>query len=315
MDIQEYRRQVEEELEREAASASLESVGSDADPVSTAADPSASGERRIRAIRELAGSARENRAEIEILLRLLRSDSEPPAVRLAALGALGQLQFTSPLFNEMRPEFIDTLRSAVDASDEEVRTRVLETLAQHKDEYAQRRLLAGLRGEEPPLVPEQKAIQFLGYDIHAEHYPLLREIVERSDSPGVRREAVRLLSSDPTAVEILGRVFQDRTEHHEVRRAAAGALATLAPQDLEGRAKEVALDPGEAPALRATSLTALEHFGNPAALEADQEFLERLDAGAARTAITEESMDLGSGPAATELDQAISRFKGRFGRK
>lgn len=316
MDIHDYRRQVEEWLEREEATGALESISGDEDPAATAADASASEALRVAAVRALAQSARENAEQIELLLRLVSSDAEPASVRLAALGVLGQLRFTSPLLDEMRPQFIDSLRGAIDAPELEVRLRTLETLAQQKDEYAQRRLLAGLRGEEPELVSQEKAIQFLGYDIHAEHYPILRQIVERSDSPGVKREAVRLLSADPTAVDLLVRVFQDKNEHQEVRRASASALATLAPQEFEGRAKDVALDTGDAAGVRATSITALEHFGNPTALAEDETFLEGLSAlEAGGDAAGDAAESVGGGADEESLAKAISSFKGRFRRE
>jgi uncharacterized protein (UPF0147 family) len=310
MDIQEYRRQIEAALEREAALEGVEAMDAGGDPAEILRDAAASEAQRVAAVQPVADAARENAALIELLLGVLQDASVPAAVRRAVLASLRQLRFNSMLLNRMRAQFIEALRAVVDDPDQELREEVLETLAQEKDEYAQRRLLAGLRGEEPPLVSQEKAIQLLGYDIHAEHYPILRQVVESGETPAARREAVRLLSADPTAVDLLVRVFQDKNEHQEVRRASASALATLAPQEFEGRAKDVALDSGDSASVRATSITGLEHFGNPTALAEDESFLEGLN--------TLEAGGVGAESAGGDdesLEKAISSFKGRFRRE
>jgi hypothetical protein len=110
------------------------------------------------------------------------------------------------------------------------------------------------------LVPEAKAIQFLGYDIHADHFPLLRRIVERRSRGAARREAIRLLAADPKARPLLIRILGDKEEKTDVRRASAVALQSLAPSAFEELARKIALDDNEDEQLRATSISSLTTF-------------------------------------------------------
>src|SRR5437588_393232 len=64
-----------------------------------------------------------------------------------------------------RPDYLEALRTVVDDPDPEVRRRAIGVLARQKDEYAQRRLIEGLRDPSKALIPPAKAIQYLGYDV------------------------------------------------------------------------------------------------------------------------------------------------------
>src|ERR1051326_2260945 len=81
------------------------------------------------------------------LLQVLADKTESASARLAALHALQQLSFNVPLFAEIRPAFLEILRTVIDDPDALLREQAVEALAQEKDEYVQRRLLAGLSGD------------------------------------------------------------------------------------------------------------------------------------------------------------------------
>ncbi len=306
MNIQDYRREVEERIEREVAeeeeSAALASAGPDDE---------------VQEVRQLAKTAREDEAGIQRLFEILKDAGSPTDARLAALAALRLFRFNSELLNQKRADFIDALRTAVENSDGKLRDEVLETLAQEKDEYAQRRLIEGLTGKSEPLVPPARAIQLLGYDIHAEHFPLLREIVQKSDDPATRREAVRLLSADPSSTQLLMDLFQNKEEQTEVRRASANALVNLAPREFEQSAKGVALDESDTDNIRAASLTALAHFGNPTDIAEDTGFVDKVEQietappDAALAGAAPEGMEVEEG----ELEKALRTFKTRHHRK
>jgi HEAT repeat protein len=212
----------------------------------------------------------------EQLLRTVRDTTRPAEERIAALEMLQQLSFSAAAFAELRPAFIETLRAIVDDPDERLRAMVLESLAQEKDEYAQRRLLAGLAGEENRLVTDERAIQFLGYDIHGEHFPLMRRLALDAPDPGTRREAVKVLSSDTESADLLLDIYGNKSEVDEVRRASASALLSVDPVRFEERAKETVVDDDDAESVRAASLTALTYYGNPSVLANDKEFVERV---------------------------------------
>jgi hypothetical protein len=246
MTSNEYREQIRREIEKELGGrdASLRAV--------PAASPSE--------------SARE-------WLRTLGDQAQPAASRRAALEALQQLSFKANAFAAIRAEYIDALRSVIDDPDRQLREIALETLAQEKDEYAQRRLLAGLNREEAPLVEDSKAIQFLGYDIHADHFPTMRRLAENAPDVDTRREAVKVLAADTDSANLLYGIFDNRSEDDSVRRASASALLSVDPARFEERAKQVVLDASDAESVRAAALTALTYFANPTALADDPQFM------------------------------------------
>jgi hypothetical protein len=119
-------------------------------------------------------------------------------------------------FPGKRPDYLATLRSIIEDPDAQLRRRAIGILAREKDEYVQRRLIEGLEQRSRALVPAAKAIQFLGYDVHAEYFPLLRRIIEQPPSRAAKREAVRLLSADPAATDLLVTLLNDKQQDPEV---------------------------------------------------------------------------------------------------
>jgi HEAT repeat protein len=214
---------------------------------------------------------------IDMVIGLLGDSAEPSEVRLVALRVLQQGSFRAAIFNPKLPEYLDALRTIIDDSDVSLRQQALEILAQRKDEYAQRRLLEGLRDPSEALVPPEKAIQLLGYDIHAEHYPILREMVQNPPSLEAKQEAVRLLAADPNSKDLLMERLQDKDEARDVRIASAAALQSLAPAEFEEQARHIVLDEDEYDDLRATAISALAHFADQEALSQDAELTRRIE--------------------------------------
>src|SRR5215216_2396813 len=214
---------------------------------------------------------------IDMMIGLLRDSTEPVVMRLAALRVLQQSSFRAAIFNPKRPEYLAALRAVIDDQDSSLREQALEILAQEKDEYAQRRLLEGLEDPSEALLPPGKAVQLLGYDIHAEHYPILRDMVQNPPSPEAKQEAVRLLASDPTSKDLLADILKDKDERREVRNASASALQSLAPIEFEEQAKQIVLDDNEYDDLRATAMNALTLFADQEALSQDTELTRRVE--------------------------------------
>lgn len=301
MDISEYRKQYAEELEQaeeerkgyRASSAKSRRTAegrtalqrvvalSEQDEVAEAfgiiEDKSEDAEHRASVLYSISIALITNDDLITKVLRLLKDNAEAAPVRRAALRVLKQLSFSSAIFKQRRPEYLDALREAIDTEDASLRELALETLAQEKDEYVQRRLLEGLKDPSQALVPPEKAIQLLGYDIHAEHYPILKEIVEKPPSAGARQEAIRLLAADPSATELLAGILRDKGESRKVRSISATALQSLAPAEFEEHARQIVLDENEDDVLRATSLSALTHFGDQEALSQDTELTKHAE--------------------------------------
>jgi hypothetical protein len=163
------------------------------------------------------------------------------------------------------------LREIINVEDMTLRRQVLEVLAQERDVYAQRRLLEGLQDPSKALVAPETAIQLLGYDVHAEYFPILREIVRKSRSSAAKLEAVRLLAADPASRELLTDILNDKKQSKAIRRASAIALQALAPEAFEEQARRIVLDDDESDDLRAASISALAHFKGKESLSQDSE--------------------------------------------
>lgn len=319
MDVSEYRKEYAQKLERaaqerkERRAAALQSRGGEEDERAGGSGEEPTEEDEIRSTVSVIQDREEDpgvRAAtlqsagihvskshdlIDMAIGVLRDKSEPVEVRLSALRVLQQSSFRAAIFNPKRPEYMAALREVVDDPNQELREQALELLAQEKDEYAQRRLLEGLRDPSKALVPVEKAIQLLGYDVHAEQYPILREIVRNSPSPEAKREAVRLLASDPGSKDLLVGLLRDKSERADMRNASAIALQSLAPQDFEREAKRIALDESEDPELRATCISAISRFSDQEALSQDPEFSRGIE-------------ELGDQSHPADLAHAIQRY-------
>jgi hypothetical protein len=239
-------------------------------------DPEAEPRLLTEALAVIAVKVEDRPELVDLLLELLADQRVPTDLREEVLDVLQQISFRIVLFPAKRPNYLATLRSIVDDPDARLRRRVIGILAREKDEYVQRRLLEGLEHRSRALVPPSKAIQFLGYDLHAEQFPLLRRIVQRPPSRAAKREAVRLLAADPAASDLLAALLDDPHEHPDIRRAAAVALQALAPDQFLERARRIVLAGEEDDELRALSVSALTLFANPAELGDDTELGQRI---------------------------------------
>jgi hypothetical protein len=214
---------------------------------------------------------------IDMVIGLLRDSAGPEVLRLAALRVLQQLSFSGSAYYQKRADIYDALRAVIDDQDTSLRQEALGILAQNHDEYTQRRLREGLEDSRQALVSPEKAIQLLGFDIHAEHYPILRGMVENPPSPEAKEEAVRLLANDPASKELLTALLKNKHERQGVRNASAAALQSLAPAEFEEQAKEILYDTEEYNELRATAINALTLFADQEALDQDPELIGRIE--------------------------------------
>jgi HEAT repeat protein len=266
--------------ERQAALQSAAAMtDSDAvpDAVSIIQDKGEDAELRAATIQSMGIEISNSHELIDMAIGLLKDKSEPAIVRQAALRILKQSSFRVAIFNPKRPEYLAALREIIDDEDTTLREQALEVLAQEKDEYAQRRLLEGLEDPSKALVPPAKAIQLLGYDVHTEYYPILRDIVKKPPSAKAKQEAVRLLAGDPGSKAMLADILNDKSETSKVRNISAIALQSLAPDEFQEQAKRIVLDDDEDDNLRATSINALTHFADPNTLSQDADLTKHVE--------------------------------------
>jgi hypothetical protein len=251
---------------------------------STATNAKGNVEQRVAAMAHVPLALSQSDQNPQTVLNVLRNTNEPMPVRLAALQSLVAASFSAEGFDSWRGDYIATLRAVAEDTDMELRQRVLGLLAREKDGFAQKKLLEGLEHPEKALVPPEKALQLLGYDIHAEAYSIARDIVDKPPNVDAKREALRLLAADTASAPLFEKLLRDKNELREIRQIAASALQALNPAKLQEHARAMLLDKSEYDDIQATSLTALTQFGDDAAIAEDKALLKsvgRLSAGKA----------------------------------
>jgi hypothetical protein len=207
-------------------------------------------------------------------LKVLCDTSKRIEVRMAALQSLGAAAFSVANFESVHAEYIAALRQVSTDSHERLRRRALGILMRNKDGFAQKKLLDGLKDPAKALLPPEKALQLLGNDVHAEAYSAARAIVKKPPSQEAKREALRLLAADAKSAPLFEKVLRDKKEMRENRQIAASALNSLNPEKLQQQALKILKDKSDYADIKATSLTALEQFGDDAALGKDKALMQ-----------------------------------------
>jgi len=243
----------------------------------------------------------ESDKSLQAMLKVLGNKDEPVDVRLAALQSLGAAAFSVIAFESYRGDYIVTLRKIANDPNSELRQRVLGILMREKDGFAQKKLLEGLKNPDKALVPPEKALQLLSYDIHAEAYPTARAIVKKPPNDDAKREALRLLAADAKAAPLFEKLLRDKNELREIRQISASALHALEPEKLQQLAREILLDKADYDDIKATSLTALAQFGDDEAVGKDQILLKSVDR-------------LSAGKAPPKYKQSARQFLRKYGR-
>ena len=268
--------------------------------MAVATSPKRTVKERVAAIAETPLAICESDKDLQAMLDVLRDKNEPLAVRLAALQSLQSASFSVIAFESCRADYIATLREVADDPDPELRQRVLGILAREKDPYAQKRLIEGLEKPDKALVPPEKALQLLSYDVHAEAYAVARDIISNPPNDDARREALRLLAADATAAPVFEKLLQDKNELAEIRQISASALQALRPAKLQAYAREILLDASDYDEIKATSLTALTQFGDEEAVTKDIDLRNQVEKMAA--------------DAAPKVKQSAKRFVDKYSR-
>lgn len=257
-------------------------------------------DERVTALAEARLATTDKEENLQAVLKILRNQEEPMQVRFAALQAIQAASFASPAFESMRGDYIAALREVAQDPDPELRQRALGLLAREKDGFAQKKLLEGLQNPDKALVPPEKALQLLSYDVHADAYPIAREIVSKPPNTTAKREALRLLAADATSASMFEKLLLDKDESPEIRQISASALHALKPEKLQAHAREILLDTSEQEEIQATSLTALTQFGDDEAMAKDEALLKRVDRL--------------SGEAPKKVKEGARQFLSRYGR-
>jgi hypothetical protein len=150
-------------------------------------------------------------------------------------------------------------------------------LAREKDGFAQKKLLEGLNNPEKALLPPEKALQLLSYDVHSDAYPTAREIVKKPPNAAAKREALKLLGADASAAPMFEKILRDKDEDPEIRQISAAALQGMQPEKLQAHAREILMDASENDEVQATSLTALTNFGDTTTVTEDAALMKSVE--------------------------------------
>ncbi|HXD32755.1 MAG TPA: hypothetical protein VN643_16650 [Pyrinomonadaceae bacterium] len=232
---------------------------------------------RVAALAAAPLAATESDQNLQKVLGVLQNQDEPVEVRLAAMDSLAAAAFSVVAFESSRPDYIAALRKVSTDPNPEIRQRALSTLAGEKDGFAQKKLLEGLKNPDKALVPPEKALQLLSYDVHAEAYEVARKIVKDPPNEAAKQEGLRLLAGDAKSASMFEKLLRDKDELREVRQLSASALQALKPDKLQEHAREMLLDKSEFEDIQATSLTALKQFGDDENVSKDKALLASVD--------------------------------------
>jgi hypothetical protein len=245
--------------------------------LSIAANKQKTVQERVAALAQAPLTVGQGGDNLQAVLRVLGDVSEPAEIRMAALQSLQAASFSVAAFESISGDYRATLRKVAQDANPELRQRALGALARQKDGFAQKKLLEGLQNPEKALVPPEKALQLLSYDVHAGAYKAARAIIENPPNPTAKREALRLLAADTTAAPLFEKTLLDKNELRENRQISASALHALDPDKRQALARNIVLDSADYDDIKATSLTALTHFGDNSTLTADQNLRQSVD--------------------------------------
>lgn len=229
---------------------------------------------RTLALQKVANALINDPALPAVCLQILQDAANATGLRVAALNVLMTLSFSSRQFAAARAEYIAALRTLIDDQDQQVRAMAVEQLAVYKDEYVQRRLLEELRTNNSTIIPRAKAIQLLGYDIHAEHYPIVREVLISDDATETEKiEAIHVLANDPSSANLLADLMTDKKQQKEIRLSSAAALQAANPQQFVQVAKQVIMDQKEDKDLKVITLNGIMQHADAPFMQHDPEFI------------------------------------------
>lgn len=255
MNVKEYRRQVERELA--AARPKVPRPKSvPARPVTTGfvlTRPSLPATDRFAVVADT-----ESVDWIPALLTKLGSRRLAASTRLAAFRQLATATFLGEQFSPFKPAYLDAMRKLLSEpqASRELRVAAISVLAGEKDPTAQGQLKTGLLHPAVAIVPPATALALLSLDDHSDAAPIARLMFERASDVDTREAALRALSTDPAAEDLLASVAEDKDADRDLRAMGAAALHCLNPRRFAQVARAIILDDDDFDDIRATSVGA-----------------------------------------------------------
>jgi len=243
----------------------LSSLGTISDPtyaqraIELIDNPRASAEVRAAILDKIAVYVGHDEDLLDWSTGILAERGQPDAVREAALRVLQINSFSSPTMLAHRPRYLSTLRGLIDDPSSSIRDSAIEHLAMNQDEYVQRRLIEGLEDPAKRITEPEKAVQLLSYDLHAEHFPVLRRLAQDPPNQKTRMEALRNLGADAASADLLREALTNNSEDPEVRHLCAVALQRIDPTGFEAEADRIIGEDDVDPELKVALLNTKLH--------------------------------------------------------
>jgi hypothetical protein len=209
-------------------------------------------------------------------IMILRDPADTLPRRTEALQILQSATFGAEEFDAVRGDYVAALRELTGDKEITLRQRALGLLARSRDTYAEKVLMSGLQNPDKAVVPATDALHYLSYNLHSGVQSMARSIFDTSKDQAVRQQALRLMANDPKALKAIQNTLTDKKESVEVRQTSAEALHALDPKALQNWASKAALDKSEDPEVVATSLTALNQFGDKKQITGNAALRKRL---------------------------------------
>jgi hypothetical protein len=76
-------------------------------------------------------------------------------------------------------------------------------------------LIEGLQDPAKAMLPPEKALQLLSYDVHAGAFDVARRIADKPPNELARREAMRVLAADGGSADMFEKVLRNKSEPEE----------------------------------------------------------------------------------------------------
>jgi len=198
---------------------------------------------RSCAFSSIAGLVLSDESLLKEAIDTLKAGEGDGQIALSALGVLQLAEISAPTTLEAnKAEYKEALRSVVDHKNKSLRAVALEILAMEKDDYAQSRLLESLEKPDKKLIEPEVAIQLLAYDLHANYYPVMRQIAQDPSNAIAKREALRNLGADVESKDLLLKTVVNKKEDPETRHAAVTALSSQEPELAADRSKKIIIE-------------------------------------------------------------------------
>jgi HEAT repeat protein len=214
---------------------------------------------RAAAIEKIAYLIGKDESLLDKVIFMLNDRTLPEELRQSALKVLQTNSFSSPIFPSKRPAYLAALRALIDDENKKLRETAIDYLALNRDEYVQRRLVEGLESPDKQITKPEVAVLYLGYDLHADHFPILRKLARNPPNEQTRREALRNLAADSDSKELLRETLANQNENPEIRHICAVALQNLDPASFRAEASRIIDDSSEDEELKVSLLNTMLH--------------------------------------------------------